>query len=191
MYGHPATRANVARLRDDFGYRIVEPDAGPLASGQSGRGRLAETGAIVDAVVAAVEGRPVRAPDPATGRRSSPRPTTPISKAATWSSRPAARPSRSTPSGSSAIARPGKMGVALAEAALDRGARVTLIVGHVSVPLPAGGRVAIVHAETTAEMGAAVRAALDDADALVMAAAVADFRPREVATDRSSLGRRA
>ena len=43
MYAHPATRANVARLRDDFGYRIVEPAAGPLASGQVGQGRLAET----------------------------------------------------------------------------------------------------------------------------------------------------
>ena len=41
MYAHPATQANVARLRHDFGYRIVEPDAGPLASGQVGRGRLA------------------------------------------------------------------------------------------------------------------------------------------------------
>jgi len=62
MYAHPATRANVARLRDDFGYRIVEPESGPLASGQSGLGRLAETADVVEAVVAALEGRPVRAP---------------------------------------------------------------------------------------------------------------------------------
>ena len=55
MYAHPATRANVARLRDDFGYTIVEPDEGPLASGQSGVGRLAELPRIVDAVVAAVQ----------------------------------------------------------------------------------------------------------------------------------------
>src|SRR4029079_15798681 len=47
MYAHPATRANVARLRDELGYRIVEPEPGPLASGQSGQGRLAETSAIV------------------------------------------------------------------------------------------------------------------------------------------------
>ena len=60
MWTHPATQANVRRLRDDFGYAIVEPDAGPLASGQTGVGRLAELPAIVDAVVAAV-GRP---PDP-------------------------------------------------------------------------------------------------------------------------------
>src|SRR5207244_11372069 len=63
MYGHPATRANVARLRDDFGYRVVEPEAGPLASGQSSQGRLAETASIVDAVASAVADRPVRTPD--------------------------------------------------------------------------------------------------------------------------------
>jgi phosphopantothenoylcysteine decarboxylase/phosphopantothenate--cysteine ligase len=65
MYAHPATRANVARLRDDFGYAMVEPEPGPLASGQTGQGRRAETGTIVAAVVAAVAGRPVRAPDAA------------------------------------------------------------------------------------------------------------------------------
>ena len=61
MWTHPATRTNVARLRDDFGYRIVEPEAGSLASGQSGVGRLAELETIVDAVVAAVADRPIRA----------------------------------------------------------------------------------------------------------------------------------
>ena len=64
MWTHPATRANVARLREAFGYRIVEPASGPLASGQSGVGRLAELPDIVDAVVAAVADRPVRPPDP-------------------------------------------------------------------------------------------------------------------------------
>src|SRR5204863_7591559 len=61
MYAHPATRANIARLRDDFGYRIVEPEAGPLASGQNSQGRLAETASLVDAVAASAAGRPVRA----------------------------------------------------------------------------------------------------------------------------------
>jgi phosphopantothenoylcysteine decarboxylase/phosphopantothenate--cysteine ligase len=60
MWSHPATRANVARLREDFGYTIVEPDSGPLASGQSGVGRLAELPRILDAVVAAVGDAPVR-----------------------------------------------------------------------------------------------------------------------------------
>ncbi len=65
MYAHPATRANVARLRDVFGYVIVEPETGPLASGQAGIGRLAELDRIVDAVVEAVGDRSIRAPEPA------------------------------------------------------------------------------------------------------------------------------
>ena len=64
MWTHPATVANVARLREAFGYTVVAPESGPLASGQSGVGRLAELPAIVDAVVAAVAGRPVRQPKP-------------------------------------------------------------------------------------------------------------------------------
>ena len=64
MYAHPATQANVARLRDEFGYTIVEPETGPLASGQTGVGRLAELARIVDAVVTAIGDRPIRAADP-------------------------------------------------------------------------------------------------------------------------------
>src|SRR5205814_2351338 len=60
MWTHPATMANVERLQDAFGYTIVEPDSGPLASGQSGIGRLAELDRIVDAVAAAVAGKPIR-----------------------------------------------------------------------------------------------------------------------------------
>src|SRR5207245_734194 len=65
MYSHPATAANVRRLREDFGYTVVDPEAGPLASGSTGVGRLASLPAIVEAVVAGVAGRPIRAPDPA------------------------------------------------------------------------------------------------------------------------------
>ncbi|MEA2518584.1 MAG: phosphopantothenoylcysteine decarboxylase / phosphopantothenate---cysteine ligase, partial [Chloroflexota bacterium] len=72
----------------------------------------------------------------------------------------------------------GRMGVALAEAAVRRGGQVTLVVGHVSVPLPRDAAIRVVEAHTTAEMRTAVSAALDGADALIMAAAVADFRPR-------------
>jgi phosphopantothenoylcysteine decarboxylase/phosphopantothenate--cysteine ligase len=184
MYAHPATRSNVARLRDDFGYRIVEPDAGPLASGQSGRGRLAETGAILDAVVAELADRAVRAPDP-TDRpplTDEPREADLDGRHLVITAGGTAEPidpvrfigNRST----------GKMGVALAEAALARGARVTLIAGQVSVPLPPSPHMLVVRAETTAEMGDAVRAAIVGADALVMAAAVADFRPRSQATSK-------
>ncbi|MGZ6345887.1 MAG: phosphopantothenoylcysteine decarboxylase domain-containing protein, partial [Candidatus Limnocylindrales bacterium] len=69
---------------------------------------------------------------------------------------------------------------AIAEAALARGARVTLIVGLTSVPLPEAA--AVIHAETSAAMRDAVLAALPDADVLVMAAAVSDFRPRRPST---------
>jgi phosphopantothenoylcysteine decarboxylase/phosphopantothenate--cysteine ligase len=76
----------------------------------------------------------------------------------------------------------GRMGVAVADAALARGARVTLIRGMTSVEPPAGAR--IVDAPTAAEMRHAVLDALADADALVMAAAVADFRPRVAAAGK-------
>jgi phosphopantothenoylcysteine decarboxylase/phosphopantothenate--cysteine ligase len=184
MYDHPATRGNVARLRDEFGYRIVEPEAGPLASGQTGQGRLAETSTIVDAVVDAVADRPVRAADPALrppvvgrgrdadldGRR--------IAITAGGTAEPI-DPVRFIGNRST-----GKMGVAVAEAALARGARVTLILGHVSVPLPGDPRVDILRAETNAEMREAVLEAIDVNDVLVMAAAVADFRPRHAATTK-------
>jgi phosphopantothenoylcysteine decarboxylase/phosphopantothenate--cysteine ligase len=189
MYDHPATRANVARLRDAFGYRIVEPEAGQLASGQSGRGRLAETGAIVDAVAAAIGDRPIRVPDPAA------RP--PLVREAV----DADLDGRHIVISAGGTAEPidpvrfignrssGKMGVALAEAALARGATITFVVGHVSVPLPEDPRISIVRTETTAEMGRAIYAtmAVGAADALVMAAAVADFRPRQTA--QTKLGR--
>ena len=175
MWNHPATRASVQKLRD-FGYTIVEPEVGPLASGQRGVGRLAEAATIMAAVDRALEGRPIRQPDPAE------RPPVIIPQHAPdlvgWrlviTAGGTAEPidpvryigNRST----------GKMGVALAEAALARGALVTLIHGMTSVPLPASAN--LVHAPSAAQMRDAVLAALDDADALVMAAAVADFRPR-------------
>jgi phosphopantothenoylcysteine decarboxylase/phosphopantothenate--cysteine ligase len=180
MWTHPATTANVARLRE-FGYTIVEPDAGPLASGQSGVGRLAALPAIVDAVVAAVADRPVRAPDAAA------RP--PLVAAArdadltgrhvvvtAGGTREAIDPVRFIGNRST-----GKMGVAIAEAALDRGARVTVLAANVEVDLPTGATVLPVI--STADLRAAllrVTHAPDGSagfDALVMAAAVADFRP--------------
>jgi phosphopantothenoylcysteine decarboxylase / phosphopantothenate---cysteine ligase len=182
MWSHPATRANVERLRDGFGYSIVEPESGPLASGHSGIGRLAELPRIVDAVVAAAGGRPVRAADPAARppRVAPPREPDLEGRHVLISAGGTAEPidpvrfigNRST----------GKMGVALAEAALERGARVTLVVGQVSVALPPDA--AVTRVETTAQMRDAVLDLVDGADALIMAAAVADFRPRRAATKK-------
>ncbi len=188
MYAHPATQANVGILRDEFGYAIVEPESGALASGQVGPGRLADLGAIVDAVVAAVGSRPIRRPDPAD------RPPRLAGHATDALGRDAddltGRHVVVTAGGTAEPIDPvrfignrstGTMGVAVAEAARDRGARVTLIVGMVSVPLPGG--VEVVRAETAVAMRAALGRVLETArgragfDALVMAAAVADFRP--------------
>jgi phosphopantothenoylcysteine decarboxylase/phosphopantothenate--cysteine ligase len=186
MYRHPATRENVRRLRDVFGYAIVEPDEGPLASGQVGIGRLADPAALVDAVVSAVEGRPVRQPD-----RAERLPEIDLPRAADLEHRrvlvtaggtqEAIDPVRFIGNRSS-----GRMGAALAQAALDRGAAVTLIVGNVSVPLPDGAR--IVQVESTAELRHGVLGAIPDADALVMAAAVADFRPARPADRKLARG---
>ncbi|HYI22949.1 MAG TPA: bifunctional phosphopantothenoylcysteine decarboxylase/phosphopantothenate--cysteine ligase CoaBC [Candidatus Limnocylindrales bacterium] len=174
MYAHPATRSNLDKLRS-FGYAIVEPEYGPLASGQVGQGRLAEFESILAAVDRALEGRPIRQPDTDLWP---PRDSADQQDLAGWhvviTAGGTAEPidpvrfigNRST----------GKMGAAIADAALARGAHVTLIHGQTSVPLPDGA--ALVSAPTAAEMRTAVLEAIPEADVLVMAAAVADFRPR-------------
>lgn len=176
MYRHPATIANVARLRD-FGYTVVDPASGALASGQVGVGRLAELPTLVDAVAAVVAGRAVRQPDPAARPpRLEPRRLDLADWHIVISAGGTAEPidpvrfigNRSS----------GKMGMAIATAALRRGARVTLIRGTTSVDAPEGA--AVVEAETAAGMREAVLDALPGSDALIMAAAVADFRPRSV-----------
>ena len=169
MYAHPATQANVAILRDRFGYAIVEPESGALASGQVGPGRLADLDAIVDAVVGAVEDRPVRRPDPAD--------RTPLlpSAVADGLTRDAddlgGRHVVVTAGGTAEPIDPvrfignrstGMMGVAVAEAARDRGARVTLVAAMLSVPLPDG--VEVVRAETATAMRAALHDLLHAAD---------------------------
>jgi len=185
MYGHPATQANVARLRG-FGYTVVEPETGPLASGQVSRGRLAELPALVAAVTAAVADLPVREPDPA--RRPPAATTAPEQDLAglhvVVTAGGTAEPidpvrfigNRST----------GRMGFAIAAAALARGARVTCIRGMTSVAPPEGAE--IVDAPTAAAMREAVLVALPGADVLVMAAAVADFRPAQVAEGKLGRG---
>ena len=183
MWTHPATVANVRRLREAFGYTVVAPESGPLASGQSGVGRLAELPAIVDAVVDAIASRPVRQPSPAS------RP--PVVEAPPREADLVGRHIVITAGGTREPIDPvryignrstGRMGAALAEAALGRGARVTLIAAAVEVPLPEGAEV--VPAETAAELRNALNEAMaagadpgSGADALVMAAAVADFTP--------------
>ena len=181
MYAHPATVANVARLRD-FGYTVVDPGSGPLASGQLGVGRLVELPLLVDAVARVIRDRPVRQPDPAQrpprsgAGRAADLAGWHIVVTAGGTAEPI-DPVRFIGNRSS-----GRMGFAIAEAALLRGARVTLIKGTASVEPPEGADV--VEAETAARMREAVLAALPGSDALVMAAAVADFRPRSASDSK-------
>ncbi len=191
MWMHPATQDNVARLRDRFGYAIVPPETGSLASGQSGVGRLAELPAIVDAVVVAVGDGPVRAPDVAD------RP--PIADEAARDADLEGRHVVVTAGGTREAIDPvrfignrstGKMGVAIAAAALDRGARVTLVAANLEVTPP--DRATIVQVESTADLRDALRDLIaptdSDVDALVMAAAVADFRPARAGATKLERG---
>jgi phosphopantothenoylcysteine decarboxylase/phosphopantothenate--cysteine ligase len=155
MWAHPATQANVALLRER-GVTFVGPAEGRLASGHKGLGRLVDTDALLGAVRQALG-----AAGDLSGRR--------IVVSAGGTQEPL-DPVRYIGNRSS-----GKMGFALAEAARDRGASVTLVAGPSALPTPYG--VQRVDVTTTAEMGDALRAASAACDAVIMAAAPADFRP--------------
>lgn len=157
MWQNAATQANVAVLRAR-GMRVVEPEAGELASGQSGQGRLAAIERIEAEIDAAVGGSRSLA-----GRRVvvTAGPTIePIDPVRVISNRSS-----------------GKMGYAVAAAAQAAGADVTLIAGPTALQAPPGVR--HVPIETASELRDAVLAVLPDADAVVMAAAVADYRVAE------------
>ncbi|HUQ81394.1 MAG TPA: bifunctional phosphopantothenoylcysteine decarboxylase/phosphopantothenate--cysteine ligase CoaBC, partial [Gemmatimonadaceae bacterium] len=156
MWAHNQTQANVAHLRS-IGYNVLEPDAGALAVGEgSGPGRLPEPETIVAHV-----GRMIEPAGALRGKRV---------VVTAGPTREPVDPVRFLSNRSS-----GKMGVAIAGAAWRRGADVTLIAGPMSVAAPAGANLTMV--ETTEQMRAAVEHAIRDADALIMAAAPADFRP--------------
>jgi phosphopantothenoylcysteine decarboxylase/phosphopantothenate--cysteine ligase len=156
MYGHPQTTANLRRL-GEIGYRVAGPGVGPLAWGEGeGPGRLLDPAEILEHAGRALEGT-----GPLTDRRV---------LVTAGPTREPLDPVRYLGNRSS-----GRMGYSLAASAWRRGARVTLGSGPVSLAPPAG--VQVVRVETAAEMRDAVAAALPSADLLVMAAAVADFRP--------------
>lgn len=161
MWQHAATRANVATLRAR-GVTIIEPASGRLTGTDSGPGRLPEPADIFAAALAAAArsggGGALR------GRRVT------ISVGGT---REALDPVRFLGNRSS-----GKQGMALAETALAQGAHVTLVLAHAEVAPPRGCDV--VRVESALQLRDAVLQALPSTDVLVMAAAVADFRPAEV-----------
>ena len=157
MWQNAATQANVAVLRAR-GARIVEPESGPLASGDVGPGRLAALERIEAAIAEALTGSQALA-----GRR--------IVVTAGPTLEPI-DPVRFVSNRSS-----GKMGYAIAAAAADAGAEVFLVSGPTALRAPAGTQ--LVPIETAEQMRDAVLALLPNADAVVMAAAVADYRPIE------------
>ncbi len=158
MWEHPATRANAETLRGR-GVELLGPLAGRLASGRVGAGRLVEPAALV----AAVSARLGRERGDLAGRRV---------VVTAGGTREPLDPVRYVGNRSS-----GRMGHALAEAARDRGAEVVLV-STVTAQLAPPHGVRAVPVESAFEMLDAVRAHALDADALLMAAAVADFRPR-------------
>jgi phosphopantothenoylcysteine decarboxylase/phosphopantothenate--cysteine ligase len=156
MFEHEATQVNLRTLVDR-GYAIVGPDEGRLASGRTGRGRLVETETLLGALRQALGRRGDLA-----GRRivvtagGTQEPIDPVRYVSNHSS--------------------GKMGFALATAARDRGAEVTLVTAPTALPCPYGVR--LTAAGSAREMRDAVATACHGADALIMAAAVADFEPQ-------------
>lgn len=161
MWRQEAVQGHVERL-SRRGVRWIGPVEGPLASGESGLGRMAEPEEIVAAVVAE-NGDPTWR-----GRRV---------VVAAGPTRERLDPVRYLSNRSS-----GRMGFALAEAAARRGAEVTLVAGPVALTAPPG--VERVDVESAEQMREAVTAAAAAADLVIMAAAVADFRPRSVASQK-------
>lgn len=163
MYAHPATQDNLLRLRG-FGYVLAGPAVGPLAWGEGeGPGRMLEPGEILAHAGRALEG------DTALGGRRI--------VVTAGPTREAIDPVRYIGNRSS-----GRMGYEIAAAAWRRGADVVLVTGPSHLTPPAG--VDVRRVESAAEMRDAVAAALPHADALVMAAAVADFRPADPADEK-------
>lgn len=166
MWDNPAVQRNVAQLRQD-GVTVLEPAVGMLAEGYRGKGRLPEPSEIISQLRSIINGS-IRGSllgkkvlITAGGTRE---PIDPVRLIGNRSS--------------------GKMGIAIAKAAADAGATVELVLGQISVPQPVNPRINIYRVESTEEMQAKVTELFPAADILIMAAAVADFRPAQVANQK-------
>ncbi len=162
MWNNAATQATLATLRNR-GVRVVEPGSGYLACGMVGPGRLADNEAIVTAVL-----ETLGASQDFAGQ------TVLITAGPT---REAIDPVRYISNRSS-----GKMGYALAEAALRRGARVLLVTGPTALKPPEGA--VVINVESAAEMHQAVMAHAAEANVIIKAAAVADYRPKKASVQK-------
>jgi phosphopantothenoylcysteine decarboxylase / phosphopantothenate---cysteine ligase len=159
MWAHPQTQLNAAHLRE-IGYEVLEPDEGMLAAGEgTGPGRMPEPETIFAHVGRLLDSGGLAGRSVLVTAGPTREPLDPVRFISNRSS--------------------GKMGVALAAAAWRRGARVTLVAGPLELPPPIGAT--LIPVETTEEMAEAVERALGATDALIMAAAPADFRPVQAA----------
>lgn len=167
MYEHAATQANIVTLRQR-GVVVLEPGIGRLAEPMVGKGRMPEVAAI-EGELRALLGRHT---GPLRGRR--------VVISAGGTHEPI-DPVRFVGNRAS-----GRMGFALASAARDRGAQVVLIAGPTALPVPTA--VDLVRVETALQLRDAVHAAVDGSDLLIMNAAVADFRPAELSSQKIKKG---
>lgn len=177
MWEHPATRANVATLRER-GVHVLDPDSGRLTGVDTGPGRLPEP-AVIAAAALRLVGADLTGPAGGTGTdpgAAGPDPVRDLAGAhvvvSAGGTREPLDPVRYLGNRST-----GRQGWALARTAAARGATVTLVAANVDLPAPDG--VEVRRVESTAELRAAVRDAASGADVVVMAAAVADYRPAE------------
>lgn len=162
MYHHPTTQANVQTLKER-GVFFAGPAAGRMASGLSGEGRMVESGELFGWVrVMLGRERGLKGRYVVVTAGPTQEPIDPVRYITNRSS--------------------GKQGVALAQAALDAGAKVTLIMGPSAEPTPTGTEV--IHVESSQQMHDATVQTIAQADVLLMAAAVADFRPANFATQK-------
>jgi len=161
MYLHPATRTNLATLRG-YGYHVLEPASGTLACGEEGQGRLAEWETVWPRLAWLIM------PQDLAGKKI---------VVTAGPTREAIDPARFLSNRSS-----GKMGYAVAEEAMLRGAEVVLVSGPTALPSPADVR--LVRVISALEMYEAVLAEAADADVVIKSAAVADYRPAEVFADK-------
>jgi phosphopantothenoylcysteine decarboxylase / phosphopantothenate---cysteine ligase len=162
MWTHPSVTEHVRTLRAR-GTVVVNPEVGPLASGQIGQGRLADEGAILEAIQAAlVPQRDWQGHRVLVSAGPTQEPIDPVRFISNRSS--------------------GKMGYAVAEAAQARGAQVVLVTGPTALPIPKG--IEVVSVATAEEMLKALSARLVWSTTVIMAAAVADFRPTQSASQK-------
>ena len=167
MWEHPATQRNLRQLRAD-GVHLVEPDAGEMACGTIGPGRLSEPERIVAAVLDILAAAQSKQEKDLTGERIL------VTVGAT---REEIDPVRFISNRSS-----GRMGFALAEAALKRGAEVTVVAGITTVEPPAG--VKLLRAGSAEQMSEVVRQESSNATVFIGAAAIADYRPAQRANQK-------